>query len=163
MELLIVRVILWLLLSEKAIFFFARLPGTVFWLRRIEVLGHDSVGIMFANTGYESTAVNVFPETEVSGLQRAHSNHHQNIENLLKDRFSPRLDWVRESREILETSGNTDERTKAKRAEILWNRRQNNIKLLVFEIDLPLAGNDRVGGIEDEGLNAHLSIRSLQI
>ena len=128
-----------------------------------KLFGHDSVGIVFPSTGDQLAAVEVFPKTEVSWLQRAHNDHYQDIQNLLKDRFGPGLDWIRKSREVLEASGNTDERTKAKRAEILGNRTQNNINLLVAEIDVPLAGNDRVSGVEDEGLNAHLSICSLQI
>ncbi len=42
-------------------------------------------------------------------------------------------------------------------------RRQNNINLLVPEVDLPFAGNNGIGGIEDEVLNTQLSIPTLEI
>src|SRR5262249_37620331 len=131
------------------------------WL--IDIFENDPLRILLLDTGNQSITVHVLTEPEVSGLQGAHNQHRQNIENLFKQRISPGLDRIRKNRDVLETSRHTDIRAQAQRAKIFRIRYYNHVDLLVSQVNHPLARNDGIGCIEDESLNAHLSILSLEI
>src|SRR5215831_19290322 len=129
----------------------------------IDIFENDPLRILLLDTGNQSITVHVLTEPEVSGLQGAHNQHRQNIEDLFKQRISPGLDRIRKDRDILETSRHTDKRPQAQRTKIFRIRYYNHVDLFVSEIDLALARNDGIGGIENESVHAHLSILSLKI
>src|SRR5262245_27426827 len=129
----------------------------------LHVLEDDSLGILILNFSDQSIAVHVLALAEVSGLEWSQYEHRQNIEELLKQGIRPGLDRIRKDREVFKTSRHTDIRTQAQRAETFRHRQYHNVDLLISEVDVAFTGNDGIAGIEDKGLNAHLSILSLEI
>jgi hypothetical protein len=93
------------------------------------------VCVLLLDAGDERIAIDVFPQPEVSGLERAQSEHHEDIKDLGKERFGPSLDRIRKDRHVIETSVHTDKRTKAKWTEIFRHGCQDDVKLLVPEVN----------------------------
>src|SRR5262244_2082261 len=129
----------------------------------VNVFEYDSAWVLFLHTGDQCITVHVLPEAEISGLQGTQNQHRQNIENLFKQRISPGLDRIRKDRDVLETSRHTDKRPQAQRTKIFRLRYYNHVDFLVSEVDLPFTRNDGIGCVENQSLNAHLSILSLDI
>src|SRR6266496_2689883 len=129
----------------------------------VNVFEHQSFRVLVLHLGDQGIAVHVLPLAEVSRLEWCHYEHRQNIEDLLKQGIRPGLDGIRKHGDVLKTSRHTDIRTEAQWAETFRHRQYHNVDLLIPEIDVAFTGNDRIGGIENQSLNAHLSILSLEI
>src|SRR4030095_8067640 len=129
----------------------------------VYVFQDDSLRVLTLHLGHQGVAVHVFPLADVSGLEWTQYEHRENIEELLKQGIGPGLDRIRKHGDVLKTSRHTDIRTKAQRAETFRHRQCHNVDLLISEVDVAFTGNDGIGSIEDQRLNAHLSILSLQI
>ena len=134
-----------------------------FAARFLHVSEDESLRVLVLHLGDQGIAVHVLSLAEISGLEWRHYEHRQNIEEFFKQGVRPGLDRIRKDRNVLKTSRHPDIRPQAQRAEIFRHRQYDDIDLLISEVNVAFTGNDGIGGIEDQRLNAHLSILSLEI